>query len=56
MRRDAFNLASQHHAEVQPLLAELSELVRLEELDAASPSATGAAKPAAGTARGREYK
>ena len=39
--------ASQHHAEIQPLLAELSELVRLEELDAASPPAdgTGTAQP-----------
>ena len=36
--------ASQHHAEIQPLLAELSELMRLEELDAASVPADGTGK------------
>ncbi|MGB1595226.1 MAG: hypothetical protein ACPIOQ_20865, partial [Promethearchaeia archaeon] len=36
--------ASQHHAEIQPLLAELSELMRLEELDGASPPADGTGK------------
>jgi hypothetical protein len=58
VRRGGFNLAAQHFGEVQPLLAEFQELLRLEEesnaIDAAALGDKHASAPSA--SRPREHK
>ena len=58
MRRDGFNLAAQHFGEVQPLLAEFQELLRLEQAnDAIDAAALGDKLGSAPSAsRPREHK